>query len=92
MGALDGALFSIPLSLGCVAILFGAWGAEALAMGTCATIVSLALLHAVTARSTRPVVFSARLFEATTLAAACAAGTAGAAAGSAAGAGAAKPG
>ena len=69
MGALDGALFSIPLSLGCVAILFGAWGAEALAMGTCATIVSLALLHAVTARSTRPVVFSARLFEATTLAA-----------------------
>lgn len=69
LGALEGASASLPLSLGCVVLVFGKLGPELIAGGMLATLLGLACLHLLTARSSRPILYSARVFEATTLAA-----------------------
>lgn len=69
VGALEGACASLPLSLGCVVLVFGKLGPELIAGGMLATLLGLACLHLLTARSSRPIMYSARVFEATTLAA-----------------------
>lgn len=69
LGALEGAAAAIPLSLGCATVVFGRVAPELVAAGVFATMLALACLHLATARSQRPVFFSARIFEATTIAA-----------------------
>jgi SulP family sulfate permease len=69
LGAIEGAAFTVPLSLGSVTLLFSRIGPDALAAGVFATLLSLAWLHLVCVRARRPVLYSARFFEATTLAA-----------------------
>jgi sulfate permease, SulP family len=69
IGAMDGAAFSIPLSLGCVTLLYSHIGPGFLASGVFATLLALTWIHATTLRSARPIIYSARIFEATTLAA-----------------------
>jgi sulfate permease, SulP family len=68
-GALDGAAFSIPMSLGCATLLYSHIGPGLLAGGVFATLLALVWIHATTSATRRPVVYSARIFEATTLAA-----------------------
>ncbi|MDB5872144.1 MAG: cyclic nucleotide-binding protein [Ramlibacter sp.] len=69
MGALDGTAFSIPVSLGAATLVFSHVGLDLLPAGLCALMLSLALLHLTGLASRRPVLVSARFFEATTLAA-----------------------
>jgi sulfate permease, SulP family len=69
IGALDSSAFGIPLSLGGAAIVFGHLGLELLPVGLFALLMSIALIHVTTARSERPLIYGARIFEATTLAA-----------------------
>lgn len=68
-GALEAAAFTVPLSLGSVTLVFSRVGSGALAAAVLATLLCLAVLHIATLRSRRPVLYSARFFEATTLAA-----------------------
>jgi sulfate permease, SulP family len=68
-GALDGAAVSIPIALGGVALVYANFPAQYLSYGVLATLLALLVLHAVSALGTRPIVFSARLVEAGTLAA-----------------------
>lgn len=67
--ALDGAAFTIPLSLGSVTLVFSKVGGAAMASAVFATLLVIALLQLTTARASRPLLYSARFFEATTLAA-----------------------
>ncbi len=69
VGALDGAAYFIPVSLGSAALVFGRMGPDVLASGVFAVMVALAWVHFSTAGAARPLVFAARFFEATTLAA-----------------------
>jgi SulP family sulfate permease len=69
LGAIEGAAFTVPLSLGSVTLLFSRIGPDALAAGVFATLLSLAWLHLMCVGARRPVLYSARFFEATTLAA-----------------------
>ena len=69
LGALDAVAFALPTTLGAVLLVYIHIGAEYLASGIMAAIVGLVLLHLFSLSSTRPAIFSARLFEATTLAA-----------------------
>jgi SulP family sulfate permease len=68
-GALEGASSNIPLSLGCVTLVFSHLGPGLLGDGVLATMLALTVLHLLTSGSGRPIVYSARVFEATTLAA-----------------------
>ena len=68
-GALEGAAAAIPTSLGCALIVFGRVAPDLVANGVFATMLGLVAIHLLTAGSTRPVCFAARIFEATTLAA-----------------------
>jgi SulP family sulfate permease len=68
-GALDGAAFVVPLSLGGATLVFSKIGGGVLAGAVFTTLAALALLQLATMRGRRPVVYSARFFEATTLAA-----------------------
>jgi sulfate permease, SulP family len=68
-GALDGLAAAIPIALCGVAIVYVNFPAAYLSPGVFATLLALALMHAVSAAGGRPMVFSARLFEATTLSA-----------------------
>ena len=68
-GALDGASSNIPLSLGCATLVFLHLGPTALASGLFATMMALVVIHLATIGSQRPVIYSARIFEATTIAA-----------------------
>ena len=67
-GALDGAAVSIPIALGGVALVYAKFPAEYLSYGVLATLLALLVVHAVSALGARPIVFSARLVEAGTLA------------------------
>lgn len=69
IGALDGTAFALPVSLGAVTLVFGHVGLELLPAGLFALLLSLAWMHATTASNRRPVLYSARFFEATTLSA-----------------------
>jgi sulfate permease, SulP family len=66
---LDGAVSSIPIGLAGVALAYVSLPAEYLGMGVLATLLSLALVHITSSATARPMAFSARLFEATTVAA-----------------------
>ena len=68
-GALDGLAAAIPIALCGVAIVYVNFPASYLSHGVFATLLGLALVHLVSAMGARPMVFSARLFEATTLSA-----------------------
>ncbi|MDP3174181.1 MAG: hypothetical protein Q8M88_07085, partial [Phenylobacterium sp.] len=69
LGALDAVAMSLPTTLGAVLLVYVHIGAQHLAAGILAAIVGLVLLHLCSLGATRPAMFSARLFEATTLAA-----------------------
>lgn len=69
LGALDAVAFALPTTLGAVLLVYINIGADYLASGILAAIVGLVLLHVLSLGSSRPAIFSARLFEATTLAA-----------------------
>lgn len=68
-GALDGSAFALPSSLGAVTLVYSRVAPDLLTAGVLALILSMAWIHATAARNARPVLFSARFFEATTLAA-----------------------
>lgn len=69
LGALDAVALALPTTLGAVLLVYVHVGAQHLAAGILAAITGLVLLHLFSLGSTRPAMFSARLFEATTLAA-----------------------
>lgn len=69
LGALDAVALALPTTLGAVLLVYVHIGAQHLAAGILAATVGLVLLHLFSLGSTRPAMFSARLFEATTLAA-----------------------
>jgi sulfate permease, SulP family len=66
---LDGLVSSVPIGLAGVALAYASLPAQYLGMGVLATLMSLALVHIASSATARPMAFSARLFEATTLAA-----------------------
>ncbi len=68
-GALDGMASALPIALCGVAIVYVNFPASFLSNGVFVTFLALALMHAVSSAGARPMVFSARLFEATTLSA-----------------------
>jgi sulfate permease, SulP family len=68
-GALDGAAFTIPLSLGSITLVFAQVSPALVGPAVLATLVSLAVIQFVRARSARPCLYAARVFEATALAA-----------------------
>lgn len=68
-GALDGLAAAIPIALCGIAIVYVNFPATYLSNGVFATLLALALMHTISAAGGRPMVFSARLFEATTLSA-----------------------
>lgn len=61
--------FSLPVSLGCATLVFSHVGLELLPAGLFALFLSMVWMHATTAQNPRPIVYGARFFEATTLAA-----------------------
>jgi sulfate permease, SulP family len=65
--ALDGSVTTIPITLVGVALAYAALPAQYLGPGILATLLSLVLVHCVSAGTGRPIVLSTRLFEATTL-------------------------
>jgi sulfate permease, SulP family len=67
--ALDAAAFTIPLTLGSVTLVFSKIGSAAMTSAIVTTLVAIALLQFTTVNARRPLLFSARFFEATTLAA-----------------------
>jgi SulP family sulfate permease len=69
LAGLDGVALVLPTSLGGVLLVFAQVGPDQLGSGILACMVGLALLHLLALSSSRPLLFSARLFEATTLAA-----------------------
>lgn len=68
-GAADGLAFSLPVSLGCVTLIFSHVGLEMLPAGILAVLLAMVWIHFSTALDRRPILFGARFFEATTLAA-----------------------
>ena len=68
-GALDGTAFALPVSLGAATLVYGQVGVELLPAGLFALLLSLTWMHATTAFNRRPLLYSARFFEATTLSA-----------------------
>jgi sulfate permease, SulP family len=68
-GALDGMASALPIALCGVALVYVNFPASFLSNGVFVTFLALALMHAVSSAGARPMVFSARLFEATTLSA-----------------------
>jgi len=69
ISALDGSAFSIPLTLGCAALLYAKVAPELLSQGVLASMLALIWIHVVTAGAQRPILYAGRLFEATTMAA-----------------------
>ena len=68
-GALDGVGSAVPIALCGVALVYINFPAAYLSYGVLATLLALAAMQFVSAAGARPMVFSARLFEATTLSA-----------------------
>ena len=66
-GAVDGPAAAMPLALCGVAIVYANFPAAYLSLGVFASLLGLALIHLIRATGGRPMVFSARLFEGTTL-------------------------
>ncbi len=64
---LDGLVSSIPIGLAGVALAYASLPAQYLGMGVLATLLCLAVAHMASAATARPMAFSARLFEATTV-------------------------
>ncbi len=69
VGALEGAAFTLPVSLACVTLVFSRIGPGMLATGVFATLMGLVLVHLSGSLNARPVLYSARFFESTTIAA-----------------------
>lgn len=67
--ALNASAFSIPLSLGAVAVVYGRHAPSLLPAAVLATLLALALVQLAGLGARRPVLYSARFLEATTLAA-----------------------
>jgi SulP family sulfate permease len=67
-GALDGAAFIIPLSLGSATLVYGRIAPGLLAAGVLAVVLGLVVLHLASALGNRPLCWSARFFEAAALA------------------------
>jgi SulP family sulfate permease len=68
-GAVEGSAFTIPASLGAATLVYAQVGMELLPAGMFALLLSMLWIHASTASSKRPMLYAARFFEATTLAA-----------------------
>ena len=68
MGGLDGSAAAIPIALGSVALVYAKFPANYLAYGVFATLLTFAITQFFSGLGGRPMIFSARLFEATTLA------------------------
>jgi sulfate permease, SulP family len=68
-GAFDGMASAIPIALCGVALVYVNFPASYLSNGVFVTLLGLAAMHMVSAVGARPMIFSARLFEATTLSA-----------------------
>lgn len=68
-GALEGVALALPTTLGGVLLVYVHVGDAYLGSGMLAAMLGMVLVHLATLPSQRPMVFSARLFEATTLAA-----------------------
>ncbi|MBE7942337.1 MULTISPECIES: cyclic nucleotide-binding domain-containing protein [Ramlibacter] len=66
--ALEGAAFTVPLSLGSVMVVYAALGPTIAASAVLVTLIALALLQLSAIGAKRPVLYSARFFEATTAA------------------------
>lgn len=66
--ALDAAAFTIPLTLGSVTLVFAKVGGGVMAAAIVTTLLAIAVLQLTNARARRPLLYSARFFEATTLA------------------------
>lgn len=64
---LDGLVSSIPIGLAGVALAYASLPAAFLGMGVLATLLCLSCVHIASAATARPMAFSARLFEATTV-------------------------
>ncbi|MES2938491.1 MAG: cyclic nucleotide-binding domain-containing protein [Pseudomonadota bacterium] len=69
VGALEGSAANIPLSLGAVTLVFAHIGPQVLPGAMLATLLGLAWMQLANLRSRRPLLYSARFFEATALAA-----------------------
>ena len=68
-GALDGAASTIPITLCAVALVYVNFPASFLSNGVFASLLAVAAMQLISAAGGRPMIFSARLFEATTLSA-----------------------
>jgi sulfate permease, SulP family len=64
---LDATLCSVPVGLVGVSLAYASLPAQYLSMGVLATLLALAMVHFCSAGTNRPMAYSARLFEATTL-------------------------
>lgn len=69
MAGLNGSASAIPIALGSVALVYAKFPPNYLAYGVFATLIAFALIQFISGLGGRPMIFSARLFEATTLAA-----------------------
>lgn len=69
MAGLDGSAAAISIALGRVALVYAKFPSNYLAYGVFATLLAFAITQFVSRLGGRPMIFSARLFEATTLAA-----------------------
>lgn len=66
--ALEGAAFTVPLSLGSVMVIYGAMGPAIAASAVLVTLLALAFIQAISWGARRPMLYAARFFEATTAA------------------------
>lgn len=66
-GALNACAFSIPLTLGCVTIVFGHHAPALLPAAVVATLVGIALMQLASIAAKRPIVFAVRVLESATL-------------------------
>ena len=69
MAGIDGSAAAIPIALGSVALVYARFPSNYLAYGVFATLLALALCQFMSGLGGRPMIFSARLLEATALAA-----------------------
>jgi SulP family sulfate permease len=67
VGAAEGAAAAVPLCLGCATLLYAPFGPAVVSAGVFATLLAMAWIHLSTATSRRPFLYSARIFETTTL-------------------------
>jgi sulfate permease, SulP family len=68
-GALDGCAISLPAGLGAATLVYSQIGLQFLSAGFLALLLGMLCIHLGAARQERPILYAARFFEATTLAA-----------------------